>query len=555
MRTPFPTLASAFLFSSLSLPLLAQQSGDFTYSSCGGAVTITNYTGSGGAVSVPATIAGQPVTRLANEAFHSSASVTQVTLPSSLTYIGRGTFAHCTGLTSVSFGSGLTTIDYSAFYRCTSLTGVNLPSSLTTLGEAAFRDCAALSTITLPSDITTLATNTFNGCSSLTDVTFPESLTSIDLGAFYNCSSLTSATFMGNAPTTFGSLVFTGTASDFKILYHKNKTGFTSPLWNGYAAFPIEFTYVIKAGSVYITGYTGTGGPVSVPAKLAGLPVTRINSEAFHAGITPGNTNITGIVLPDTVTYIGAGAFAGCSGLTSMGLGSGLTTIDHSAFYACSGLTAITIPASVTTIQHTAFGLTSLTEATFVGNAPATFAQNIFPPAPADFTVYYYAGKTGFSQPQWKGYPAVELGGTHGSIEAWRSRHFGTIANAGIAADNADPDHDGISNLAEYAFNLDPRSGTDRVMTASTGIKGRPLTTAGQQDGLRTLTTEFVRRKGSGNLRYTMQYSADLSPGWMSSTFAATSVTPIDADWERVVYRVGVTAPHTRMFARVMVER
>jgi hypothetical protein len=41
-------------------------------------------------------------------------------------------------------------------------------------------------------------------------------------------------------------------------------------------------------------------------------------------------------------------------------------------------------------------------------------------------------------------------------ISAWRLAHFGTAANSGIAADNADPDHDGLVNIIEYAFNLDP---------------------------------------------------------------------------------------------------
>jgi uncharacterized delta-60 repeat protein len=43
-----------------------------------------------------------------------------------------------------------------------------------------------------------------------------------------------------------------------------------------------------------------------------------------------------------------------------------------------------------------------------------------------------------------------------GGIEAWRQAHFGTNANSGDAANSSDPDHDGVDNLAEYAFGLDP---------------------------------------------------------------------------------------------------
>jgi len=37
-------------------------------------------------------------------------------------------------------------------------------------------------------------------------------------------------------------------------------------------------------------------------------------------------------------------------------------------------------------------------------------------------------------------------------------RHFGIADNTGIAADDADPDHDSLINLFEYAFNTDPNA-------------------------------------------------------------------------------------------------
>jgi hypothetical protein len=41
-------------------------------------------------------------------------------------------------------------------------------------------------------------------------------------------------------------------------------------------------------------------------------------------------------------------------------------------------------------------------------------------------------------------------------IERWRFANFGIADNAGIAADTADPDHDGLVNIFEYAFNTNP---------------------------------------------------------------------------------------------------
>ena len=42
------------------------------------------------------------------------------------------------------------------------------------------------------------------------------------------------------------------------------------------------------------------------------------------------------------------------------------------------------------------------------------------------------------------------------AIEVWRFDHFGTNANVGSAADDADPDSDGLKNLVEYALGSDP---------------------------------------------------------------------------------------------------
>jgi hypothetical protein len=42
-------------------------------------------------------------------------------------------------------------------------------------------------------------------------------------------------------------------------------------------------------------------------------------------------------------------------------------------------------------------------------------------------------------------------------IEQWRLANFGVADNTGIAADAADPEHDNLINLFEYAFNTDPK--------------------------------------------------------------------------------------------------
>jgi hypothetical protein len=70
------------------------------------------------------------------------------------------------------------------------------------------------------------------------------------------------------------------------------------------------------------------------------------------------------IIIPNSVTSIGNGAFFGCSGLTLIDIPGSVTSIGENAFAYCSGLTSIDIPGSVTSIGENAFayctGLTSI---------------------------------------------------------------------------------------------------------------------------------------------------------------------------------------------------
>ena len=52
--------------------------------------------------------------------------------------------------------------------------------------------------------------------------------------------------------------------------------------------------------------------------------------------------------------------------------------------------------------------------------------------------------------------------------QSWRHQYFGTTANAGNAADNANPSGDGIPNLLKYALGLDPRVPTANPETQDT---------------------------------------------------------------------------------------
>ncbi len=81
----------------------------------------------------------------------------------------------------------------------------------------------------------------FSGCDSLTSVTFPDSLELLGNYVFDNCNSLTQVYFEGDAPTQFGDNVFGNPSKvidTFVIYYNSKKSGWTTPMWNGYKCYP-----------------------------------------------------------------------------------------------------------------------------------------------------------------------------------------------------------------------------------------------------------------------------------------------------------------------------
>ena len=95
-----------------------------------------------------------------------------------------------------------------------------------------------------------------------------------------------------------------------------------------------QWTYVVEDGVATIVGSTATGA-VTIPSELGGYAVRKVGngSDAVF------NPSVTSVVIPDSVTSVGAVAFQNCTGLTSVVIPDSVTSIGDSAFGGCTGLT------------------------------------------------------------------------------------------------------------------------------------------------------------------------------------------------------------------------
>ena len=297
---------------------------------------VKGYNGTLNDVVIPSYYKGYAVTDIIDNAFKGCSSITNLTIPDSVTRIGNYAFYGCTGLTGVTIPDGVTSIGGTAFYNTAWYN--NQPDGLVYAGKVAYQYKGTMpsnTSIVIKDGTLGIADSAFSGCKGLTSIVIPNSVTSIDSWAFIDCSGLTSIT-IPDGVTSIGYAAF------------GYCTGLTS------ITIPDSVTSIGNYAFYNCNSLTS----ITIPDS-----VTSIGTGAFK-----GCTGLTSITIPNSVTSIGNYAFQDCSGLTSVTIGKGVTSIGDRAFEGCSGLTNITIPDSVTSIgNYSFFGCNKLTTIVFNG--------------------------------------------------------------------------------------------------------------------------------------------------------------------------------------------
>ena len=237
------------------------------------------------------------------------------------------------------------------------------------IGDNAFSNCSELTSVTIGNSVTEIGYSAFYGCTSLTGVTIPNSVTHIGDYAFQGCSALDTLNFNAVSCSNFSS------------------TASCRPFYN------LNISHINIGDSVQ-----------RIPAYFA------------H-----GNTNLTSVTIPNSVTEIGYYAFYGCGGvtdytwnarncsyngnmptsniervsigneveilpsnfvsgskITSVSIPNSVTTIGEYAFRYCSSLTSVNMPNSVTEIGNYAFSYCSSLTNLNIPNSVTTIGSYAF---------------------------------------------------------------------------------------------------------------------------------------------------------------------------------
>ncbi|MBR3878922.1 MAG: leucine-rich repeat protein [Clostridia bacterium] len=142
---------------------------------------------------IPEFFEGKTVTAVEDGAFSRAEGIVSITLPHTVSHIGKKAFAWSRRLEFVR-ASGVLEIGEKAFMGCEALTDITLGSKIKRIGKKAFAYCIELSSAELPSGISEIGASAFEGCRALGRVTLPESLRIIESGMFYACTSLSRVT-------------------------------------------------------------------------------------------------------------------------------------------------------------------------------------------------------------------------------------------------------------------------------------------------------------------------------------------------------------------------
>ena len=346
------------------------------------------------------------VTSIGAEAFMLCRNLEEVSLPETVSSIGRGAFSF-TGLKSIKLPDKITVLEDYTFRDCDKLEYVELSENIITIGRCVFESCDSLGKIILPDGLETIETMAFSNC-PITDLMIPDSVTAIYGGAFdtrylenvvvgsgiksinglvgenirsivigENVTEILSSQFenckglkeivIPSKVKKIGEAAFRYCSSLEKVTINEG----VKTISNSVFAFCTSLKEVILPDSVTSIGYGIFSICTSLENVVLPSELKELKGSTFNRCIA-----LKEIEIPDTVNSIGSDEFYGCESLEEIVIPDGVLKIENNTFGNCTSLKKITIPATVYSMYSKAFSGTDNIEEVFFSGTEKLWKSN-----------------------------------------------------------------------------------------------------------------------------------------------------------------------------------
>ena len=298
-------------------------------------------------------------------------------------------------ITSIIIPTQVTSIDKVAFAAYTSLKSVTIPNSITFIGDNSFVACSQLSKVicnaTIPPE---LGDGVFNDIGTR-HCTVPEGCEDAYLNSdwtiyFDSFGPPMNIEIKYTATAKISSEWITENCSEnvFDVTTGKGILHATTNMIGEYAFKDcIDLTSITIPEAINHIGYSafyGCNNMTKVYYNAINCSIDSNSREPLFSNITEiilGNTvkiipnglyircnNLTSITFPNSVREIKSRAFDNCPSLSSITIPNSVTKIDTSAFYSCNNLTSVNFYAGNCILEGTPFANCSSLETINFGN-------------------------------------------------------------------------------------------------------------------------------------------------------------------------------------------
>ena len=338
---------------------------------------LVKYSGSDRIVTVPNT-----VTSIGKSAFENNTYVQQIILPDTVEEIKAYAFWGCDNLKTVTLGKGLSSIGDFAFTNCTGLETMTIPSNVHSIGIQAFSECKRFEDITIPPQVVDIREDAFDGDYLLNIHCDEGSYADKYARAFYERQK---------KMTVYGDTTENGTGSserpvnvpadgvysgaDVQPSVTDTESGMTTVdtpgTVIGSSKIVANQAFVFMQSSPVMNGNGNNLQPYTA-GDVSSTGQGNIQRESISERTHYRDDSIDRVVFAETVQEIGDFAYAR-SGLKEAVFNSGLQKIGYAAFYHCDDLSEVILPDSVNSVEAKAFAHTLWVDGFLAGTGDSDF--------------------------------------------------------------------------------------------------------------------------------------------------------------------------------------